>query len=309
MKMNNNRILITGAGGFIGKSLTEYLKISHTVFAAKHSDLELLELESIKKYTEINKIHTIIHCASVGGSRKTGYDSGKTDVVGKNLKMFFNMVNNFGMVEKIIHLGTGAEYDLRNYIPKMSEEYFGKHIPIDDYGFSKYVCSKYIEKNDNIINLRLFGIFGKYEDYRFKFITNSIVKNILGMPIVINQNVFFDYLYVNDFVKICEYFIDNTTKHKFYNVTTGQSIDLVSIANIINEISENKTEIIVNNPGLNTEYSGDNTRLLSELPGFTFTPIKTAIKELYRLFQEQLDGIDKDCIIKDEYINYCRVKK
>jgi GDP-L-fucose synthase len=47
----------------------------------------------------------------------------------------------------------------------MSEDYFQKHIPTDIYGFSKYVMTKDIETNDaDILNLRVLGIFGKYEN-------------------------------------------------------------------------------------------------------------------------------------------------
>ena len=55
----------------------------------------------------------------------------------------------------------------------MKENYFGKYIPVksDIYSFSKYQIAKDIEsKKKNIYNLRGFGIFGKYEDYRRRFI-------------------------------------------------------------------------------------------------------------------------------------------
>ena len=61
----------------------------------------------------------------------------------------------------------------------MRENYFGSFIPNDPHSFSKYIQSKYIEKNNNdhLYHLRLFGIFGKYEDYRYKFIENFKRKN------------------------------------------------------------------------------------------------------------------------------------
>ncbi len=36
-------------------------------------------------------IDVVFHCANQGGSRKTGYDVAAPDVIGNNLKMFFNM--------------------------------------------------------------------------------------------------------------------------------------------------------------------------------------------------------------------------
>jgi len=305
------RIFITGARGFIGKNIVEYLsgKDSYILFFPYHNELELLDTEAVSDFILKNKIDIIIHAASVGGTRKTAYDSGKTDIVSRNLRMFFNLSKHIDSVEKFILLGSGAEYSIKHYQPKMKEDYFGTFIPLDDYGFSKYVCSKYIEKSNKMINLRLFGVFGKHEDYQYRFISNSIVKNILGLPIVINQNVFFDFLYIDDLVKIVEYFINNNARHKFYNACTGSSIDLKTIAGKINEISGRPSDIIVNNPGLNVEYSGDNARLLTELKGYNFTPLEDALKELYGWYKDNLDKIDKKAIEKDEYIKYCRVKK
>ena len=93
---------------------------------------------------------------------------------------------------------------------------FDKKIPMDEYGFYKYVCAKYSENSQNIYDLVIFGIYGKYEDYLYRFISNSIIKNLLKMPIVINQNVVFDYLYINDLVKIVGYFISHKPKYKIF---------------------------------------------------------------------------------------------
>ena len=75
-----------------------------------------------------------------------------------------------------------------------------KSQPLDEYGFYKSITSKYIEKSQRIVQLRIFGAYGEYENYRFKFITNAIVK-IFETSIVINKNVYFDYIYIDDLVK------------------------------------------------------------------------------------------------------------
>ena len=87
--------------------------------------------------------------------------------------------------------------------------------PIDEYGFYKSITSKYIEKSEKIIQLRIFACYGKYENYLLKFITNSIVKNLFKLPIIINQNVYFDYMYIDDLIKIVDYFINNDARNNF----------------------------------------------------------------------------------------------
>jgi len=309
--VKKKNILVTGARGFIGKNIAEYLKAnfsnSHIVFFPYHNQLELLDSSAVTSFINSKSIDIIIHCANVGGSRKTAYDQGQTDIIQKNLAMFFNLVGAMNKDTRMIFLGSGAEYTRGHYEPKMKEDYFGKHIPEDSYGFSKYICSKYIELSENIVNLRLFGVFGKYEDYEFKFISNAIVKNLLGLPITINQNIHFDYLYINDFLKIVEHFINQVPKQKLYNATRGETIDLITIANKINRVAEKQSEIIVKREGLNREYSADNSKLLKEIGGFNFTAFDQAIKELYSWYKSNLDKINKAEIIKDGYIKYCQI--
>lgn len=305
-------VFITGGHGFVGKNIVEYLRAAfpdqYSLFYPSHQELELLNADQVADFIDANKIDIIIHCASVGYSRKTGYDAGKTDISEINLRMFFNLIRCLAKVKKMIHFGTGAEYGMKYSTPNMAEDYFDVHVPDESYAFAKYVISKYIKSSSKITCLRIFGMFGKYEDYEFKFISNSIVKNLFKLPIVINQNVYFDYLYIKDAVKLIAKVINNKMKHRIYNLTTGRAIDLVTIANKINEISNFKSEIIIKNPGLNKEYSGDHSRLMREVK-IKFTPIESAIQELFTYYKGLLPMIDRKIIETDEFLKYCKIEK
>lgn len=301
-------IFITGGEGFIGKNLKEYFDSSHNVYAPSHSDLDLLNEKSVRAYIKEHKINAIVHCANRGGGRDT---LRVQNTFYENIRMFFNVVRNAEYVEKIITMGSGAEYDIRHYKPKMSEEYFDSHIPEDDYGFSKYVCSRYaIAYNKNIVCLRLFGVFGKYEKYYLKFISNAIVKNIFRLPITIVQNTNFDYLYIDDLPKIVDHFLRHNQKEKAYNVVAGEIVDLLSIAKKVNAAGHHASEIIVRKEGMGKEYSGDNARLRAEITGLQFTPIDEAIRKLYSWYEAHKGSLDLEQIKKgDEYLNYSRVGK
>lgn len=282
--MNKKTIFITGAGGFIGRNLTKQFSKKYNLLAPRHKELDLLEEKAVDAFFNNNKIDVVINCAVIGGSRKEEHvDSSLSN----NLRIFFNLLKNKDKFEKIIHLGSGAEYDKNRPIIKVKETDFGKIIPQDEYGFFKYICSKYIEKEENIISLRIFGLFGKYEDFRYRFVSNAIVNNLKGIPITISQNVFFDYIYINDFVKIVDYFINHKAKHKFYNIGTGNKIDIFTIANKINKISNKKSKIEVKNTGLNNEYTCDNSRLIKELKGFSFTNFDQSLIELYQWYKNK----------------------
>lgn len=296
-------ILIIGANGFIGKHLCGYFSKNKTyaLLTPSSKELNIAQEESVDAYMETHKPEMIINCANRGGGR----DSTNENIVHENLRMFFNIVKHSDKVSKIIHFGSGAEYSKHKPIVDVKEEDANVSIPLDEYGFYKSVCSKFIEKSNNNLNLRIFGCYGEYENYEFKFISNAIVKNLLHLPITINKNVFFDYIYVNDLVKIVDHFLHHDSKHKVYNLTTGKKIDLMTLAHLINETSDFTSEIKIINDGLNNEYTSQNSRLMNEINTFEFTSHRTAIIEMRNYYASILDTIDREKIEADPYLKLC----
>jgi len=290
-------IFITGAHGFVGQNLTEYLNktTKYTLFTPKSSELDLLNENAVEDYITQNKIDIIVHGANRGGGRDT---AGMNDVVNTNLRMFFNIAKQSSKVQKIIHLGSGAEYGKHKPIVDAVEEDALSALPQDDYGFYKSICARYIDKCDNIYNLRIFGAYGKYENYRFKFISNAIVKNLLGLSIEIMQNVDFDYIDIDDMIPMIAHFIENDGQYRTYNISKGEKIDLVTLAHTINDVSDFKSEIIVRNTGLNLEYTSSNDRIMGEHPFHLSTHCET-ITRLMDYYRGILPEIDADEIRGD----------
>lgn len=282
------KVFISGVTGFIGKNLYEHLNGRHELICPPHKELELLDPKKVETFFKENKIDVVVHCAAMGSNNR-----GKMEFLEPNLRMFMNVLKCSKYYKKLIHIGSGAEYDKSKDIVGIKEEEFSKSIPQDPYGLYKYTCSKLIGSSDgNIINLRPFGVFGKYEDYGIRFISNNLCRSIFGMPVLMKQNVYFDYLYINDFVKIIEYFIINDAKHKYYNVGRGTKIDLLTIARKINKISKNNSEMIIKNQGLNHEYTCNIDRLRKEVKGLKFTDFDVSLAELYGWYKKNKNSID-----------------
>ena len=295
-------IFITGANGFVGSHLREYLQKNHSnynLFTPSSIELDLANESVVDSYILSNKIDLIIHLANRGGGRDT---SDMKNITEYNLRIFFNIAKHEKNVKKIISFGSGAEYGKYKPIIDAKEDDYLQEQPNDEYGFYKSITSKYIQKSDKIVQLRIFGAYGEYENYRYKFISNAIVKNLLHLPITINKNVFFDYIYIDDLITMIDFFIHNDVKEKIYNVSTGKKIDLISLANTIKEISDFQSEIILLNEGLNNEYTSDNTRILNEMGGFEFTSHQEAILKMRGYFKHNLESLETAVIQEDRYL-------
>ena len=228
------RILITGGSGFIGRNLAEQLASVYEVLAPSSSELDLLKEHDVREYLTAHSVDVIVHAATTRSNRRL---AAPPDLLDRNCRMFFNLARNAERFGKMIHFGSGAEYDRSELPPLVREDYFDTRVPADAYGFSKYICAKYIERAERIVDLRLFGVFGPYEDYTVRFISNACCRVLKGLPIVLRQDVMFDYLYVKDLARITSWFIENELGHKAYNVCTGGRWQLTELARIVAEVS------------------------------------------------------------------------
>jgi len=293
-KNNYKKILLTGGGGFIGRNILEYLGKKYNFVSPSAKELDLTDAEKVYNFLKKEKVDMVIHTANIGGVR------GKEELPNKiyeNLKMFFNLVRAKDFYKRMIMFGSGAEYDKKRPIIKIKETEFDKFAPQDQYGFYKYICSKYAEKTDFITHIRPFGIYGKYERYETRFISNAICRTLFNLPISINQNVFFDYIYIKDLIKIIDFFIENKTKNNFYNIGSGKAIDLETIAKKILQISGKNLPITVKNPGFNNEYTCDVSRLSSEFSDLQYTDFEKSLEELFEYYKHLAPEINKESLL------------
>lgn len=286
-------VLILGGSGFLGRHIKEYIVKNNSMYeidSPSSKELDLINEEEVTKYLKNKYYDIILHCAVHNPVNNKNRDKNKS--LDYSLKMFFNFEKNQHLFGKMIYFGSGAEFDKRRDLRKVNEEKFGDSIPVDEYGFAKYIINKSIINSDNIYNLRLFGIYGKYENWTCKFISNICCKAIKGIPLTIRQNVFFDYLYIDDFLKILDYFLENTPKYKDYNICTGKGVDLKTYAEIVRKISNKNLPIYIGKEGLAKEYTGNNSRLISEIGDFNYVSEEEAIKKLYTWYEENQEKIE-----------------
>ena len=87
-------------------------------------------------------------------------------------------------------------------ICQADEEEVGRSIPLlNDYSLSKYLMNLQARQSENIYNLRLFGVYGPYEDWKTCFISNLCAKAVHSLPLTVRQECVFDFLLVDDLVQ------------------------------------------------------------------------------------------------------------
>ena len=298
------KILITGAEGFVGKNLVHYLKKQYDVRAPSIKALDLRDSERVKKYLYSNKFDVIIHSATVLQKNK----SYNNTVCEENLKMFFNLFEFKKKNTLLINLGSGSEFNRDNWIPKMKNSYLGKHIPSDGHSLSKYITAKFISQSNNktLYHLRIFGIYGKYEDYLYKFISNTIVKMLLNQKIIINRDVKYHYLYVQDFCKIVEKIFLTKPPIRIFNVVPPKAITLTEITKLISKILNKPYPINILKDGYGKEYTGSNTEVNKIFNEFTST--EESIINLVKFYKRKIKVIKSNInkIKKDDFLSYAK---
>jgi len=269
-------VLVTGANGFIGSNIIKLLSDDFKFFNGNRNTIDLYSIESIEKYLDENEIDSVIHCAIEGGSR---LKQDTHEVFYKNILMYENLIKFNHRYKTFINFGSGAEFDRRYDISDVNEYDMFNVVPTDFYGLSKNIISKLSVHYCGIVNLRIFGCF-YHNESSTRFIKNNLVNYINHKPIIIHQDRYMDFFYMEDLANIVKYFLKNpVTNYKDINMSYVKKYKLSDIANIINELSTYKVDINIENKLFGLSYTGNGMQLNSlEL---NLKDIEFGIKECY----------------------------
>jgi UDP-glucose 4-epimerase len=283
------RILLTGAGSssFIGRNLKELLASDYAIFAPSHAELELLDYAALEQYCAANQIDIIIHAAV-----HVPMFNGAANEFFNDMQMFLNIDKISHRVEKVLYFGSGAEYDKRRDLRMIREEEIGSSIPVTEYGLAKYTMNQIARASENIYNLRLFGVFGKYELWQIKFLSNLCCKAIYQMPLTVRSDCYFDFLYIDELARITKWFIEQNPRYHDYNVCAGQDYLLTQLAEKVRAVRKQDLPIVLLSQERNRDYSASNARLLAEFDGAPLMQMDNALEKLYDYYlsiQEEID--------------------
>ena len=231
------KILILGAGGFIGSYIAPRLTKNNIVMSITKPGIDVTDATAVRNILELSQPDFVINCLTFGGNENV--NSNDPSIVAKNLAMYYNFKSNSDLFGRYINIGSGVEQDFSNN---------------SAYAFSKRMIYRDLDPN-KFTNLKLYGCFGSHEK------DSRLLKRFLASdgPFVLNNDRKFDYIYISDFYKIIEYVINN---HHYKNIDCvyRKKRTLSEFLRLFCDINNIDKEIVVESTSDN-HYIGDSTTL------------------------------------------------
>lgn len=303
------RVLITGAGGFVGSYLIkEFKENGYEIIACDinkgnlkeegilYYDMDILNPEIVEKIIKENNPDYIINLAAISSVGLSWNIPAKT--------MEVNIIGTLNILEavrknclncKILLIGSSEEYGVKNTAIK-EEDTLDANNP---YGISKVACENIAKMYVNrygmkIVCTRSFnhtGI-GQGENFAIPSFCKQVAEiDVSGKPGEIhvgNLSAYRDLSDVKDIVKVYRALLENNTEDIVYNVGSGKSHKMEDLLKYIISLSNQEIEIVVDEEKfrkVDTPYvCCDNSKTSKYFAG---TDIKTTIKEMYEYFREK----------------------
>ena len=248
--VNMKKILITGSNGYVARNIAKNL-CNYDLTFTERSNLNLLDPKTVKNFFKYNYFDVVIHTATSGGSR---LEKDNSDVFFENCIMHQNILDNASSFDKYISFGSGAELDRRYDIDPSVD--IKSSFPIDPYGMSKNFIAKSGLLYPNFHNIRIFNVFNE-DELSTRMIKANIINYINKKPIVIHQDKWMDFFYMNDLCEVLKFVINSNSPQKIINCSYQEKYKLSTIAEIINQLSNYKVDIVIESNSFGLNYYGD----------------------------------------------------
>ena len=305
------KILITGAAGFIGYSLSnQFLKNTKNTLVGidnfskySGSDIKKLRIQILKKsknfkfqkidITNKNKIKNffkknyfdiVVHLAAEVGVR---YSIVRPDrYIKTNINGFFNIVESlkYNEPKKFLFASSSSVYgDCKSFPLKENQNLHPKNIYALSKKNNEEIANVYSKKyKTKFIGLRFFTVFGELgrpDMFFFKLLFTSF-KN---KKLYVNNfgNHYRDFTYIKDVINILIKLmrVKLSKKYQILNVCSSRPIYLKKFIKISEKFS--KKINIINVPAHPADVyktHGSNKKLLKLIKSIKFTKLETAIK-------------------------------
>ncbi len=297
--MENERILLTGGHGFLGRHLHEQLtKLCPTISVPNHAVLDLLDRKNVDAYIEVFQPTIVIHAAGVCANiiqNKTR----PAEFIHDNAVMGFNLLDacHKAGVTKFVNVGTVCSYPDKAPIPFKEEDLWeGKPEETNSaYGLGKRIvagaCEYYRQQYGfNAVTIILANLYGPYD--HFGRVGAHVIPQMIDKFFdakAKGESVYLfgtghaarEFLYAEDaafaILKVCQ----SDNKSGLYNFGSGYEITIGDLAEQIQKLTGHSGHIRweIDKPIGQKRRRLDCSRFLSEFGTFDMTRIMEGLEE------------------------------
>ena len=308
--MNKMKILVTGASGFLGKSLIKklteknviVLALSRTyshIFDKKNVTWIKFNFSNITPLlNEIKKFKPEIVYHFYWEEIPNFNEINSLNSLNRSIH-FFSEILNFKSIRKVVVSGSCLEYEKNKGVCK--ETLYTK--PKVDFTWAKNSLRNWLEiqTNRRMIQFywfRVFYVFGPFQrsEALIPYILNCLSKN--KMPEIKNFMNGNDYIYIDDVIQIFLKVMNLNIPSGIYNVGTGKSIKVYEIFSIAENIV-NKTNYLEqiqyslqnqNNKKKSIDFWSDMTKTKTDFNHNKFISTELGIKKTYDYLKKKYEN-------------------
>ena len=253
------KILITGAGGFIGKYLKTYLSNEHELLTPTSSELDLSNTIAVNEFFKDQYFDAVIHTAVRGRNNVYDVDSKLANDI---VNMVVNLLGNRQHYKTLINFGSGAEFGLDRSIDNCAEDDILNVIPVEGYGLGKNIVARTIQGMSNFYNLRVFSCFDPSEESN-RLITKFKKISEQDSVFEINQDRYVDFVSLHDIAIVVKAVLNTQLAYTDINIAYQNKLLLSDLLYNYCQIHNIDTKHLVVTGTSNKHYTGNGDRLAS----------------------------------------------
>jgi dTDP-glucose 4,6-dehydratase len=300
------RLLVTGGLGFIGSNFVRYilasrkssvLNLDSVSYGANPNNLANIQNDARYRFVKgstsdskvverlVSEADVVVHFAA-----ETHVDrsiSQPEKFVESNVLGTFTLLEaaRHRNVQKFVHISTDEVYGSAATAISFNED--DRILASSPYAASKASADMFVEAYHKTyglktVTMRCTNNFGAYQ-FPEKFIPKSVISALLGrkIPVYGNGMQIRDWIYVLDFCRAIDLAINKGEAGAIYNVSAGNEVPNLEVANLILETLDKPTNLIQHvedRPGHDLRYSLDSSKIRTELGWNTEHSFREALR-------------------------------
>ena len=307
------RLLVTGANGLVGSQFKgDLISITSKVGDLRNPKIvdEIIDFYTDKERQKEYAVDKIIHCAAkvggVGGNMKY-----KGEFFYDNIMINTNVIESarkHGVKKLVAFLSTCVFPDNVEYPLTESKIHLGPpHFSNDAYAYAKRMAEIQIrayreQYGLNYTSVIPTNIYGPNDNFNIE--NGHVIPSLIHKCYLARENntdlviwgsgkPLREFIYSKDVAELSLWVLENYNDSEPIILSTSEEISIKDVVNVIVEVMNFKGNVIFDNTKPDGQFRkpSDNSKLMSYLPDFKFTPFYIGIKETVEWFEKNYPNI------------------